>query len=199
MIGFYLDQVALVSDLDAWKDRHDRVSMMSVHMAKGLEFPFVFLVGLEEGLLPHIASQRTQSALEEERRLCYVGMTRAMDRLHLTYATERRRFGSVSYNPPSRFLSEIPDHVVESTSHDRRATRRPAWSDDARAIDRSYAQDEACEAGGVRPGTRLRHPIFGPGSVVETRGIGAGQKLVIRFDAAGVKTILVRFANLEPL
>jgi DNA helicase-2/ATP-dependent DNA helicase PcrA len=199
LLGFYLDQVALVSDLDAWEDRRDRVSMMSVHMAKGLEFPFVFLVGLEEGLLPHVASQRTQSALEEERRLCYVGMTRAMDRLHLTFATERRRFGSISYNPPSRFLSEIPDGVIENTASDRSTTRRAAWSDDSRAIDRTYAQDEACETDGVTRGMRLRHPIFGPGTVAEVRGIGASQKLIIRFDAVGVKTILVRFANLEPL
>ena len=104
--------MAPVSDLDAYEGRNDRVSLMTAHTAKGLEFPVVFLVGMEEGLLPHAASTRDASGIEEERRLCYVGMTRAMERLYLTCASERRRYGSRTFSVPSRFLSEIPKELV---------------------------------------------------------------------------------------
>jgi len=197
LVELFLDQVALVSDLDAWKGERDRVSLMSVHMAKGLEFPVVFLAGLEEGLLPHVASQRTPAAIEEERRLCYVGMTRAMERLFLTCASERRRFGSRTFNPPSRFLSEIPEAVTVGASFDRAG--RAFEPGTHRSFDYSVSQDDGGDTDGIRVGLRVRHPIFGPGSVTAVRGVGAGCKLDIRFDKVGMKTVLLRFANLEPL
>ncbi len=195
-IELFLDQVALVSDLDAYESRSDRVSLMTAHTAKGLEFPVVFLVGLEEGLLPHAASARDATGIEEERRLCYVGMTRAMERLVLTWASERRRYGSSTFSPPSRFLSEIPRELLAGAGEARRPLRAPRGE---RALDYSVGQDDAGEAGAIRVGLRVRHPIFGEGSVTAVRGAGQGQKLDIRFDKVGVKTVLVRFANLEPV
>jgi len=192
-LELFLDQVALVSDLDAWEDRSARVSLMTAHTAKGLEFPIVFLVGLEEGVLPHAASSRDVAGVEEERRLCYVGMTRAMERLHLTCASERRRYGARTFCTPSRFLSEIPSEWVQG------GTARPAPSrGDTRHIDYAYGQDGGDEGDGLAPGLRVRHPIFGEGTVTDVSGAGAGRKLRVRFDRVGVKTVLLRFANLEP-
>ncbi|NIV46690.1 MAG: ATP-binding domain-containing protein, partial [Gammaproteobacteria bacterium] len=106
-------QIALVSDVDQAELGSERVSLMTAHTAKGLEFPVVFLVGMEEGVFPHAASASDPAGLEEERRLCYVGMTRAMERLHLCWARSRRRWGSRSFGVPSRFLDEIPAEVVD--------------------------------------------------------------------------------------
>jgi DNA helicase-2/ATP-dependent DNA helicase PcrA len=199
----FLDQVALVSDLDAAEMRHDRVSLMTVHSAKGLEFPVVYVAGLEEGVLPHQASSQDPRAVEEERRLCYVAMTRAMEQLTLTWAQERRRYGSRSFGIPSRFLAEIPAGLVEKLGV-------PEWEarearDDRPAYDYSYDQSRtsrgstssAGDESGVARGMRVRHPIFGVGTVLEVIGSGPGQALRIRFDRAGVKKIIVRYANLE--
>jgi hypothetical protein len=111
-LELFLDQVALISDIDSYDRREDCVSLMTVHSAKGLEYPVVFLVGMEEGVFPHSASMRDERSIEEERRLCYVGMTRAMEELTLTCASERFRFGSRTYGVPSRFLREIPPRVL---------------------------------------------------------------------------------------
>jgi DNA helicase-2/ATP-dependent DNA helicase PcrA len=203
----FLDQVALVSDLDSAELRSDRVSLMTVHSAKGLEFPVVFVAGLEEGVFPHQAAARDGRDVEEERRLCYVAMTRAMQKLTLSYARERRRYGQHTYGSPSRFLREIPPKLLDfrggaaferPSSHS--APAPPRARSDGRHYDYSYDQggaDDAAGDAGVRKGTRLRHPIFGAGVVVEVIGRGAGQKLRIQFDRAGVKTVLVRYANLE--
>jgi DNA helicase-2/ATP-dependent DNA helicase PcrA len=185
----FLDQVALVSDLDAYDKPDDCVSLMTVHTAKGLEYPIVFVVGLEEGIFPHASSSRDTAGLEEERRLCYVGMTRAMERLTLTCARERRRFGSTSANPPSRFLNEIPEASLDGDS-------RVAF-EDGPDLDYSYSQDSGGDGDGIRVGLRVRHPVFGLGTIVGVIGDGAGQKLKIRFDRAGLKTVMVKFANLE--
>jgi DNA helicase-2/ATP-dependent DNA helicase PcrA len=193
----FLDQVALVSDLDSAELRHDRVSLMTVHSAKGLEFPVVYVVGLEEGVFPHQASSHDPRALEEERRLCYVAMTRAMERLTLSWAHERRRYGSRSFGTPSRFLREIPAQLVERLG----APSFEARDDDRPSYDYSYDQRSSPagggEEGGVARGTRVRHPIFGAGTVLEVSGSGRDQALRIRFDRAGVKKIVVRYANLE--
>jgi DNA helicase-2/ATP-dependent DNA helicase PcrA len=193
-LALFLDQVALVSDVDQAELRDDRVSLMTAHSAKGLEFPVVFLVGMEEGIFPHHASTRDERSVEEERRLCYVGMTRAMERLTLCWAQERRRFGSRTYGVPSRFLREIPARLVEQPAGARRA---PAATREERRFD--YAYDQSGDAGhaGIAPGLRVRHPVFGPGTVLAVIGAGSGQKLRIRFDRAGVKTVVLRYATLE--
>ncbi len=194
----FLDQVALVSDLDSAELRDDRVSLMTVHSAKGLEFKVVYVVGLEEGVLPHQASSRDPRAVEEERRLCYVAMTRAMERLTLTWAHERRRYGSRNFGTPSRFLAEIPPELVERLGVPDFEARdaRPAYD---YSYDQSHGSrsNAAADEGGVARGTRVRHPIFGPGTVLEVSGSGLDQALRIRFDRAGVKKIIVRYANLE--
>ena len=196
----YLDQVALVSDLDSAELRDDRVSLMTVHSAKGLEFKVVYVVGMEEGVLPHQASSKDPRAVEEERRLCYVAMTRAMERLTLVWAHERRRYGSRSFGTPSRFLAEIPAALVERLGLSDIESR-----DSHPAYDYSYDQSRGSrtgsggEAGAVARGMRVRHPIFGPGTVLEVSGAGLDQALRIRFDRAGVKKIIVRYASLEPL
>jgi len=195
-LELFLDQVALVSDVDQYDRRDDHVSLMTVHSAKGLEYPIVYLVGMEEGIFPHSVSLRDESGIEEERRLCYVGMTRAMERLTITSAAERLRYGSRTYGVPSRFLDEIPSSVVERSGR-ARGSRGGAAARGAH-YDYSYAQDEPAEAAAIGRGMRVRHPHFGTGVVITVSGSGPSQKLKIQFDRAGVKTLMVRFANLEP-
>jgi len=189
-VELFLDQVALVADVDFYDRRDECVSLMTVHTAKGLEFPVVFVAGLEEGIFPHAGAIRDERGIEEERRLCYVAMTRAQDRLFLTWARERHRFGSRSYGTPSRFLSEIPREALggaEAVASEEAA--------EGRSLDYSYGQDDAPP--GLEVGLRVRHPIFGPGTILAVSGAGTGQKLRVRFERAGVKTLLLRFANLE--
>jgi DNA helicase-2/ATP-dependent DNA helicase PcrA len=195
-LELFMDQVALVSDLDSYDRREDYVSLMTAHSAKGLEYPIVFLVGMEEGIFPHAGASRDEEGVEEERRLCYVGMTRAMERLTITCAAERLRFGSRMYGTPSRFLEEIPASVVERAGG-RRASRRGRPSAAEASYDYSYAQTDPGEAVGVAPGLRVRHPHFGVGVVLSVSGSGPSQKLKVNFERAGVKTLVVKYANLE--
>ncbi|MCZ6465274.1 MAG: UvrD-helicase domain-containing protein [Proteobacteria bacterium] len=195
-LELFLDQVALIADVDNLDQRSDRVSLLTAHSAKGLEFPAVYLVGLEEGIFPHAASASTTEDVEEERRLFYVGMTRAMERLTVTCAAERRRWGTHSHQQPSRFLEEIPDKWLEGERTPAAERARPGSRDGA-SLDHSYSQEPAGEGNGVRAGTQVRHPVFGVGTVMAVVGDGLNQKLRIRFDRVGVKTVMVRYANLE--
>ncbi len=199
LVELFLDQVALVSDLDSAEMRDDRVSLMTAHSAKGLEFPVVFVIGMEEGVFPHQGSMRDERAIEEERRLCYVAMTRAMEELTLAHALERRRFGSRTFGTASRFLREVPQALVEEKGTSI-VTR--SWESEGRRYDYSYDQSAPEEGGtaaaGVAVGERVRHPVFGAGTIQAVMGRGPGQKLRIRFDHAGMKTVVVRYANLEP-
>ncbi len=200
-LELYLDQVALISDVDGYEHKAESVSLMTAHSAKGLEYSVVFLVGMEEGVFPHASSSHDDEGLEEERRLCYVGMTRAMEQLYMTCARERRRFGSHSYQSPSRFLREVPEELMEvqqaptSGRHSRRE-RRPRTRDGGR-LDRSYSQETYDEGDGIQRGMRVRHSIFGLGTIDAVIGEGLNQKLKIKFDRAGFKTVMVRYANLE--
>jgi DNA helicase-2/ATP-dependent DNA helicase PcrA len=195
-LELFLDQVALVSDIDSYDRREDCVSLMTVHSAKGLEYPFVFLVGMEEGIFPHSASMRDERGIEEERRLCYVGMTRAMEELVLTCAFERFRFGSRTYGVPSRFLKEIPARALAEML-ERRSEDGSDGRNARRTLDYSYAQVAPGESPELAPGLFVRHPTFGRGTILAVVGSGPGQKIRIKFERAGVKTIVVRFANLE--
>ncbi|HKE11904.1 MAG TPA: 3'-5' exonuclease, partial [Myxococcota bacterium] len=152
-----------------------------------------FLVGMEEGIFPHSASTRDVAGLEEERRLCYVGMTRARERLLLSCARERRRYGAHSFATPSRFLSEIPPSLTIGADFELSQARLER----GRALDYSVGQEQE-EGIQSERGARVRHPIFGEGTVLEATGSGAGRKLRVRFDRVGVKTVVVRFAQLEP-
>jgi DNA helicase II / ATP-dependent DNA helicase PcrA len=164
--------------------------MMTLHSAKGLEFPLVFLAGLEEGLFPHQRSSGDLDSLEEERRLCYVGMTRAMRELYLTYAEQRRLHGIDSYGQASRFLKEIPPEVIEEV-RPRVQVSRPLAAGRFRA--------EEPSAPGVRLGARVRHGKFGEGVVLNVEGNGAQARVQVSFERQGTKWLMVQYANLEPL
>ncbi|MFP6605992.1 MAG: UvrD-helicase domain-containing protein [Myxococcota bacterium] len=198
-LELYLDQVALISDLDNYEHKPQSVSLMTAHSSKGLEYAVVFLVGMEEGIFPHASSSYDDEGLEEERRLCYVGMTRAMEQLFMTCARERRRFGSSSFQSPSRFLREVPEELMDVQTSPG-APRRPRGSRrraaDSGHLDHSYAQETYDD--GIQPGMRVRHSVFGLGTIDAVIGEGLDQKLKIRFDRAGIKTVMVRYANLEP-
>jgi DNA helicase-2/ATP-dependent DNA helicase PcrA len=197
----FLDRAALVSETDRLRDEVP-VLIMTLHAAKGLEFESVFLVGLEEGLLPHSRSLTGEGALEEERRLCYVGMTRAMERLHLSWARSRQVFGQRRVTEPSRFLAEIPEAGLERTGG---LFRRPRPSRDEPPLWAPPLPGRATGAPApgatgleMRPGSRVRHPLFGVGTVLRREGEGDDLKVTVSFPGVGAKKLVARFAGLEP-
>jgi DNA helicase-2/ATP-dependent DNA helicase PcrA len=196
-LGLFLEQVALLSDADTYNPMAGGVTLMTLHSAKGLEFPVVFLVGLEEGTFPHSRSTLEPEELEEERRLCYVGLTRAMDRLYLTAARQRFVRGQVDFRLPSRFLEEIPRELRRELG----VSRRPesvSWAA-TRPETRSGAPEKAPVPAGVldlRPGEKVRHPRWGNGTVVTVEGEGASAKLTVAFPGEGVKKLLAGYAPL---
>ena len=161
----------------------EAVQLMTLHSAKGLEFPLVFLAGVEEGLFPHRMAMETPGGLEEERRLCYVGITRAMRELYLTFAESRRLHGTDSYNRPSRFLREIPSKLLEEVRLSASVTRpvgTPAAADTGMAL-----------------GARVSHPSFGEGVVIESEGEGQRARVHVNFDAVGAKWLILGMASLQ--
>jgi DNA helicase-2/ATP-dependent DNA helicase PcrA len=197
----FLDRAALLSETDRLRDDVP-VLLMTLHAAKGLEFESVFLVGLEEGLLPHSRSLATEDSLEEERRLCYVGMTRAMERLHLSWARSRQVFGQRRVTEPSRFLAEIPDVGLERTGGLFRQPPRPGeepprWAPPP-AGGPTAAPPPPSAGAGMRPGARVRHPLFGVGTVLRREGEGDELKVTVSFPGVGAKKLVARFAGLEP-
>ncbi len=179
-IDTFLEEMALMSSTDGQAD--DQVALMTLHAAKGLEFPVVFLVGLEEGLLPHarIFDQGSPDDIEEERRLCYVGITRAKEELFVTCASSRTQFGQIGYNSPSRFLAEMG---LFSGDIDRPASSEP------------FFEDEYFDGLGLSEGTRVSSPMFGPGEIIEVDGMA----VVIQFDNGKLKKLNAEYARLERL
>jgi DNA helicase-2/ATP-dependent DNA helicase PcrA len=173
---------------DAWEDS---VQMMTLHSAKGLEFPVVFLCGMEDGLFPHQRSITDSDGLEEERRLCYVGTTRAMKRLYLTYAEQRRLHGVDSYGTPSRFIREIPTELIEEV-RPRIQVSRPVYMP-------RRAMEEEPAPGGVRLGQRVRHGKFGEGVILDLEGQGSHARVQVNFERQGTKWLMLAYANLEPV
>jgi DNA helicase II / ATP-dependent DNA helicase PcrA len=186
----FLAHAALESGEGQADEWEDCVQMMTLHTAKGLEFPVVFLCGLEEGLFPHQRSLTDLDGLEEERRLCYVGMTRAMRSLYLTYAEQRRLHGVDSYGQASRFVREIPEALIEEV-RPRVQVSRPA------TMGRFRPQEPA--VAGVRLGARVRHGKFGDGVILNVEGNGAQARVQVSFERQGTKWLMVQYANLEPL
>ncbi|HSF87653.1 MAG TPA: UvrD-helicase domain-containing protein [Acidimicrobiia bacterium] len=182
----FLESISLVTDVDSLEST-DVVTLMTLHNAKGLEFPVVFMTGMEDGVFPHMRSLGDPKELEEERRLAYVGITRAMRRLFLTRAWSRNLWGTNNYNPASRFLGEIPDHLVVQA---KRARRIPAKETAGPA--RSHV-----EAVDIGTGDRVRHSHWGTGTVREVIGAGDRAEAVVNFDAQGVKRLLLAWAPLE--
>src|ERR1700677_3303626 len=166
----------------------DCVQMMTLHSAKGLDFPVVFLAGVEEGLFPHQRSAADVTALEEERRLCYVGATRAMRQLYITYAEQRRLYGVDQYGQPSRFIHELPAELVEEI-RPRVQVSRPAFT--------RRANLEEAPSGAMRLGSRVRHAKFGDGVVLNFEGNGPQARIQVNFERQGTKWLMISYANLE--
>ncbi|MFP5219310.1 MAG: DNA helicase PcrA [Actinomycetes bacterium] len=202
----FLEQVSLVADADTVPGEGDGVvTLMTLHAAKGLEYPVVFLTGLEDGVFPHLRTLGDEDELQEERRLAYVGITRARERLYLSRAHLRSAWGQTSYNPPSRFLEEVPAELVDwRRGESSIAAPPPSLS---RAADRLMGTPRGRSAGpGLRAvpdltiGDRVLHDAFGMGTVTSTRGAGDGLQAEVDFGGdAGVKWLLLRYAPLEKL
>ena len=217
-LGGFVDRLALLSDVDKEQGGRDaRVLMMTLHSAKGLEFPVVVMSGMEDGLFPHSRSRDDDAELEEERRLCYVGITRARRRLVLTSAARRRVFGEYQNTEPSRFIDEIPSELVEqdvssgSFGGQMRSGRGAGWeyrvNPYARPPQRetsrggseaaAFKYEDEDQSTGLRPGMRVKHAQFGTGTVISVEDLGDDHKVVVRFTLAGSKTLRAKFARLE--
>jgi DNA helicase-2/ATP-dependent DNA helicase PcrA len=188
----FLANVALVSDLDTLDTQTSFVTLMTLHAAKGLEFPVAFLTGLEEGVFPHDRALKDMTDLEEERRLAYVGITRAMDRLYLSYAMRRTLFGNTFAHPKSRFLDEMPSVEVIGSIVPMPRPAGGRW--------REVAIHETAGAGvglDLKVGDRVRHPKWGEGKVAATEGAGGDGLLTINFPNVGQKMVMLKYAPLE--
>lgn len=199
----FLEQVSLVADSDEIESGPNYVTLMTVHLAKGLEFPCVFLTGMEEGLFPIGESDFSQEDLEEERRLCYVGMTRAKEQLCLTWTASRRLFGHSRWNAPSRFIEEAKIEVDGSTTRRTGVPTRPQPFVDSSprpSFDPSARRStDPLEVGMFTVGQRVRHPEFGAGKIMEKSGTGDSLKVMVLFDSGQWKKLLVKYAGLEQL
>ena len=199
----FLEAISLVTDLDEASGEESVVTLMTLHTAKGLEFPAVFLTGLEDGIFPHMRSLGDPDELEEERRLCYVGITRAEQRLYLTHAWSRMLFGSTDYYPPSRFLSEIPEALVRAQgrapSRGGISEHREAVADAAMRVDRNPSGARGADQIGLRTGDDVSHEKFGEGVIVNLRGEGDKTEATVRFRDVGEKTLLLAWAPLTKI
>ena len=210
-IESFLEKAALMSEVDSYSEDDKKVTLMTLHSSKGLEFPVVFMAGMEEGLFPHSRSKDDPEAMEEERRLCYVGMTRARERLYLTYADRRRVFGSDQHNLPSRYLSEIPEELAKNiniaptyaTSYGTAsinfgsAARQDSNLSGASTLGREGAGLE--ELTEYPSGSKVRHPTFGDGVVRGGEGSGDKAKIAIYFPRLGLKKLVLKYAALEKI
>jgi DNA helicase-2/ATP-dependent DNA helicase PcrA len=218
----FLEQVSLVGEQDEYDEDESVITLMTLHIAKGLEFPVVFMVGLEDGIFPHYRSMTDSAALEEERRLAYVGITRAQQRLYLAYAWSRTLFGQTQYNPPSRFLSEIPEHLLDVREAEARSRHRGRGAGTAIRAEaqRGYSviglpgRDETIEVAGrwttPRPagvpkraapaivaGDTVAHERWGEGVVLTVSGSDEDAEATIRFEDVGEKRVLLAYAPLR--
>lgn len=191
-LAAFLQDVALVADVDELDEGVDAVTLITLHAAKGLEFPVVFMAGMEEGVLPHIRSFDDPDQMQEERRLAYVGITRAMDQLYLTRAYRRYLSGMQAANPPSRFLADIPPQLVAPFGSTTRSYREAATAPS------TVPSPAPVDAARWKDGDRVRHPKFGVGVVVSSTERRGDVELVVAFDGVGVKRLVASLARLEP-
>jgi DNA helicase-2/ATP-dependent DNA helicase PcrA len=203
----FLEEVALVSDADELEDDVDAVTLMTLHTAKGLEFPVVFITGMEEGLLPHAESKDLDEELEEERRLCYVGITRAMKELFLSHARRRTRYGQMNPSIASRFLNEIPEEIIDKID---KTNRKYVFSNDkivhdtaikfdfddidTHDLSSSSSEDDSLS---FSSGEVVRHPVFGIGRVLEVCGSKEKTSVRVSFNISGTKHLMLAYAKLE--
>src|SRR5262249_2688954 len=197
-IQAFLEAISLVTDLDTAEGAggdQSAVTLMTLHSAKGLEFPVVFITGMEDGVFPHVRSLGDPDELEEERRLCYVGITRARERLYLCHAWCRMLFGSTDYYPPSRFLSEIPEELVHAHESARAIGRggdhRRAVVDAAIAASSAPSGARGAESLGLRVGDDVGHEKFGEGVVLELIGDGDKTEAGVHFPRGGAKGLVL--------
>jgi len=196
----FLEKVSLASGLDVLKEDGGSVTLMTVHLAKGLEFPIVYITGLEEGLFPIGETSFDEKELEEERRLAYVGMTRAREILTLSSASSRKIYGRSHWNVPSRFIAEA-GLAPETPSSFRRVPEPPRPT--VAGFDPDEDARPSPQTGGgnspLRVGHRVRHPVFGEGKLLDKAGSGENLKLTVLFDSGARKQFLARFANFESI
>ena len=224
-LGNFLEQTALIADIDSLEESAEAVVLMTLHSAKGLEFPAVFLTGLEEGVFPHARSMQSDREMEEERRLAYVGITRAKEELFLTFAARRTIFGNTQINQVSRFVREVPQELFKlPPERGRRAGaigsgaritgrwQRDEYSqvnpwDEAQAASRVAARATQPPSPSPKPegssgetfkiGQKVKHAVFGQGTVLNCVGSGAEAQVTVAFPNVGVKKLVAGFARLE--
>ena len=192
----FLEEVALVSSNDEASGGANSVTLMTLHAAKGLEFPIVFLVGMEETVFPHSRAIYDASEMEEERRLCYVGMTRAKQELFLIYATSRMLYGNLSYNPPSRFIGDIPTEHLQSEASDSLDYQSSslAFGDNPWEVTANINKSsEPVYVEEYQTGEVVEHQLFGRGTIMEVEG----DNLAVYFKGKGVKKLNAAFAKLK--
>jgi DNA helicase-2/ATP-dependent DNA helicase PcrA len=194
-LAAFLEGVTLVSDADGFNGSFDTVTLITLHQAKGLEFPVVFMVGMEDGILPHIRSFDEPDQMEEERRLCYVGITRARKKVYLVRAFRRSFMGGSTINRPSRFLQDIPPHLI--------AGGEPWRGEDSQVATAMYSWNKAPMAKvpiiELSAGDHVYHAQFGEGVVVSLQPVKDDAEVVVAFDGAGIKKLLLSFAKLEKI
>ncbi len=195
VLNAFLDTAALDAGEAQADEYDDAVQLMTLHSAKGLEFPLVFLAGAEENLFPHRMSAEDPTRLEEERRLCYVGITRAMEQLVISYAENRRMHGQDNYNSVSRFVKEIPPQLLEEVRVKNTITRPVSFQ---RPAVQPRLSDDGEETG-FYLGQRVKHPIFGEGVILHFEGDGAGARVQVNFNEEGSKWLVLKFAKLEAM
>lgn len=195
LLDQFLSHAALEAGEGQGDPSDDCVQMMTMHSAKGLEFPLVFLAGMEDGLFPHMMSMEEPGRLEEERRLCYVGVTRAMKQLYLTYAESRRINGSETFNRPSRFISEMPEDVIEEVRLQGSVVRPPRSSGYGASVSRVTTEVAGTD---LKLGQRVFHQKFGEGVILNYEGEGSGARVQVNFDE-GSKWLVMAYANLQPV
>ncbi len=204
-VDAFLEQVSLVADVDEVDGDASRVTLMTLHTAKGLEYPVVFMVGLEDGVFPHLRSLGEPAEMEEERRLAYVGITRARELLYLSYAWCRNLWGQTQYNPPSRFLKEIPDGLVRPAAGGRRPPSRPGGASSRDAIVEAAMRrgkvgpvhGTGAELLGLHVGENVVHAKWGEGVVIEVHGEGDRAEARVRFPSVGEKHLALSLAPIK--
>jgi len=192
-----LEGVALVSDVDSLIETADTVTLITLHQAKGLEFPIVFIVGMEEGILPHIRSFDAPEQMEEERRLCYVGITRAKRRVYLVRAFRRNMMGGSDVNAPSRFLKDIPSELTCGARPWK--VEKPIFHQRERELD-WMNEPEFCDDQSLvelKAGDNVCHPQFGRGTVINANPVRGDVEVIVTFRGVGVKKLLLSLAKLE--
>ncbi|MFC3114619.1 DNA helicase II [Cellvibrio fontiphilus] len=195
----FLDTAALDAGETQADEFEDAVQLMTLHSAKGLEFPLVFLAGVEEGLFPHKMSADDPDRLEEERRLCYVGITRAMEKLFISYAETRRLYGNETFNAVSRFVKEIPEDCIEEVRLKTAVTRPVSLNRPLTQTSKRQPMYDTGESTGFRLGQRVSHPMFGEGVILQFEGSGPNAVIQIKFAEAGIKRLVMQYAKLTGL